>query len=353
MANLLRYAEVCEETVFAQDPPPPAGSGVYIDIASTSLDVAGETDGIVESAFGRSARKKYAGWYSPEGDLSYQVNIRTIINFVKWTLGGYAFTAGAAGDPAAVPPTNAAPNVHEAWGSDDRTIPSFTARIGKDLFEHLFVGCTVNSLELEVEDELVSLTVELATRVDSRQPLQSKRAVFTALPSEKEIPFHQVNVSIAGVLQRRKMKNLTLSISNNADAESGRYLGERYAGRIPVNERETTCSTEMDYADLQQIERLWGGPDGPSEGGATEFPVSLDYFGGLNANGEEQRLVVELPRVFYTTVETQPSGREETMQPVEIRALTDSVTLADGITTVETDIYARCENYAPVVAPVA
>ncbi len=346
--EILRYAELTEETVFAQEPPPAAGTGVYLDIASTSLDVPSETDQIIESAFGRAARKKFAGWYSPEGNIVYRTNIRTIIHLFKWALGGYAFTGGAAAvvGPPAVP---AQPNIHEAWGSDDRTIDSFLARIGKDRFEHMFRGCTISSLELEVEDEVVQLTVEVATRVDARQPLQAKRTVFLALPSEKEIPFHQVNASIAGVLQQRKMKNLTLSISNNADAESGRYLGERYAGRIPVNERETTCSTEMDYSDLAQIERIWGGPDGPADEGATEFPMSLDFFGGLNADGQEQRLVVELPRVFYTAVETQPSGREETTQPVEIRALTDSVTLDDEATTVETDIYARCENYAPLV----
>ncbi|MGH3090233.1 MAG: hypothetical protein ACRDSJ_23365, partial [Rubrobacteraceae bacterium] len=206
--EILRYAELTEETEFAQEPPPAAGSGIYLDIASTSLDVPSETDGITESAFGRAARKKYAGWYSPEGNIVYQTNIRTIIHLFKWALGGYAFTAGAAAvaGPPAVP---AQPNIHEAWGSDDRTIDSFLARMGKDQFEHMFRGCVISSIELEVEDEVVQLTVEVATRIDARQPLQSKSAVFQALPSEKDIPFHHVNASISGVLQQRKMKSLT------------------------------------------------------------------------------------------------------------------------------------------------
>lgn len=336
-----------EEASYAQDPSPAQGSGVYLDMRSSSLDVPNEADGIVPSAFGRSANQKFAGWYNPSGNVVYPVNIRTIVQILKWALGGYAFTAGAAGPPVL-------PNVHEAWGSDSRILPSFAARVGKDQFEHLFRGCVVDSIQLEVEDTLVTCTVELATSVDAKQPLQLKSVVFAALPKERPIPFHGVRATIAGVLQNRKLKNLTLNVNNNADAESGRYLGSRYAGRVTVNERETTVNTEMDFTDMTQIERIWGGTEGPSDEGSIEFPMSLEFFGGRDEGGQDQRLIVELPRVYYTAVETQPEGRSETSQPVQIRALTGEVTLADGTTKVQTDVYARVTNHASaVMAPAA
>lgn len=352
MANeILRYCELIEETTYAQDPSPAAGNakGIYLDITSTSLDLPNETDGITPSAFGRSARRKFAGWYSPSGDIAYQTNVRTIAAILKWAFGGYAFTAGAAATATAPQQLH----THESWGSDSRILPSFCARIGKDNFEHVFKGCVIDSLELEVEDELVSLTFSISSSVDQKAPLQLKSTVFAKLPAEREIPFHAVAVSIAGVVQQRKLKNLTLSVGNNADAESGRYLGSRFAGRIPVNERETTVSTEMDFTDLQQIERIWGGTAGPTSQGAVEFPLEVSLFGGKNANGLDQTVLLQLPRVFYTAVETQPDGRDEMTQPVEMRALTGDVTLLDGTTKVATDVYSRTKNEAAIVEAAA
>ena len=61
------------------------------------------------------------------GNIVYAFDIKTIRWLLKWTLGGYVFTD--------------LDNLHEIYASDDTDLPSFTARLGKDLFEHVFAGC--------------------------------------------------------------------------------------------------------------------------------------------------------------------------------------------------------------------
>jgi hypothetical protein len=335
MANeILRYAEVVEESTFNVNPAPTQANtrSVYLDVTSISLDAPNETDQIVESAFGRAPGRKYAGFYNPEGDIAYNINVRSIPYFLKWCCGGYAYTAGDVGPPAL-------PHGHESWGYDGRTLPSFLGRLGKDQFEHVFHGTTVDSLEFEVEDALTTVTASCSAARDSKGVLQTASSVLSKLPTEIEVPFHAVSVELAGVEQTDKVKNLTLSIANNADAEAGRYLGRRFPGRIPVNERETTISMEMDFSDTAQIERLWGGASGPEASGASTFGVVLSFFGGKDTEDNDLTLTVELPKVFWQTVETQPEGREETVQTVEGRGLATSKELVDGSTTVVTDVY--------------
>lgn len=347
MADILRYAEITEEPSFAPATPLPAGNtkSIYIDPSTLGLDAPSEADAKVESSFGRAAVSKYAGFYNPSGAYSYQIDVRTIPAFLKFALGGYAFTAGTGGPPIA-------PNIHESWGSNLRTLPSHQARLGKDVFEHLFQGVIIDTLTLSVEDATTSAEMDSSAAIDlDGGGLQNGVAVFTRLPVERKIPFHQVAVTIEGVLQARKMKNLEVAIANNVDAEAGRYLGSRYPGRIPANEREVTLSMEMDASDKAQLERYWGSTTGPTISGSVEFPVELQFSGGPNADGVEQILVVQIPKAFYTTVENQPEGRDEMVNSVEASCLQGVITLDDGTTEVQTDIYTKVNNMLPIIEP--
>lgn len=338
MANtILRYGQIKEETAF--DVQPPATGGVFIDINSVSLDVPSETDLIVPSSFGRAPRRKRAGFYQPSGNIAYAMDVRTIAFFMKWALGGYAFTAGAAPGPPATK------NTHESWGSADRILKSFVARIGKDEFEHVFTGCVIDTIELEVEDEFVTCTAEIISARDARATQQAMATVFAALPAESPLTSQDATVRIGGTDESARVKSLTFSLANNADGEAGRGMGSRFARRVPVNERETTFSAELDFESMAQIERIWGGPNGPASSGAAEFPFEITLNGGSDGD-----CVIRLPRAHYTAVETQPEGREEAVQSVEGRAMTENVTLGDTTTTVSTDVYVKSRNNAPAIS---
>jgi hypothetical protein len=340
--DILRYIELTEEAEYAPVAPYAAANAksVFIDPRSIAMDVPGESDAIVPSAFGRAPNRKFAGFYAPSGDFSYNGNVRNLAHCLKWVLGGYAFTAGV------TPGTD--PNLHESWGSDTRILPSVQGRFGKDNFEHLFSGIVFDTLSIEVEDELAIVTVEANASKDAKAALQTPAAVLAALPVELEIPFSKVTVTFGGVVQARKVKTLTFNIGNNSDPEMGRYLGSRYAGRIPANERETTIEAEVDFSDTAEIERIWGSPTGPSDEGSATFPVELTF-----AGTDGQSCTVQLPKFFWQTVETQPEEREEITQALEGRALSSSVTLDDGATDIVTDVYTKTLTAAPIVEAAA
>lgn len=345
LANeILRYGELTEEASFAPTTPLSQANmkSRWINPSALSLDAPSESDAKVDSAFGRVAVDKYAGFYNPSGSISYQINIDTVAAFLKWALGGYAFTAGVPGPPIA-------PSIHEAWGSDTRILPSFQSRLGKDTFEHLFQGTVIDTLTLSVEDATTSAEAECSAAIDGKDTSQNGVVVYNKLPNAKVIPFHAAAVTIAGVLQARKIKNLELSISNNLDAEAGRYLGSRYPGRIPANEREVALTLEMDASDTAQLERLWGSSSGPTIDGAVVFPIEITFFGGNNASGVPQNLIVNIPKAFYSTVESQPEGRDEMVQSVEAMTLKGPITLADGTTQIVTDIYSKVNNMTPII----
>jgi hypothetical protein len=326
-----------EEASYAPASPYAAANvnSVFIDPRSIAMDVPSESDAIVPSAFGRAPNRKFAGFYAPSGDFSFNGNVRNLAHCLKWVLGGYAFTAGT-------------PNIHESWGSDARILPSVQGRFGKDNFEHLFQGIVFDTLSIEVEDELSIVTIEANASKDAKAALQTPSAVLAALPIEIEIPFTKVTVTFNGVVQARKVKSLTFNIGNNSDPEMGRYLGSRYAGRIPANEREVTIECEVDFSDTAEIERIWGGASGPTDAGSATFPVELTFAG---ASG--QSCTVQLPKFFWQTVETQPEEREEIAQALEGRALSSSVTLDDAATTVVTDCYTKTLTTASEVEPAA
>ncbi len=61
MAQILRYIELVEEAAYPDVDtyaPKPPGSGIYLNIASSSLDIPGDTQIDVPTAFGRASSRR-------------------------------------------------------------------------------------------------------------------------------------------------------------------------------------------------------------------------------------------------------------------------------------------------------
>ena len=321
--TVLRYLGLARETTY--DMPTPPAAAFHVDIASSSLDAPSETQLIYEGGLGRGPRMHRPGFYSPSGNMVYAFDIRTIAMLLHWTLGGYRFTTGT---PL---------HTHEIWASSSNTLPSFTARCGKDIFEHVFSGCVINSLEIAIEGEFCMATADIVAARDSRDALQPLSSLL--LPAEHPMAFHEVTASLRGTDRSADIKSLTLSINNNLDAEAGRSIGSRHPRRIPAQGLEVSMSADLWYSSTAELEHYWGGASGPAASGATTLPVALTFNAG--AQGE---MVVELPRFLYTEVQQQPSGREAITQSISGQALEASETLVGGTPIVSTPIVATVTN---------
>lgn len=319
MSNVLRYLGICEESEYAEAPAPAAT--MHIDIASTTVDVPGDTQMIYGGGLARSPYIHRPGFYSPSGDIVYAFDIRTIGFFLKWALGGYDFLAG---EPL---------NTHTIYGANKNILDSFCARLGKDVFEHVFSGCVINTLTLKIEGAYCELTASIIAAKDSRVDLKALSELL--LPDEYPLAFHEVTAKIATVDQSAKIKGLTLVIANNMSAEAGRTVGSRYPRLIRAGERTVTVSKTLMFDDISELERYWGGTNEPSDLGASEFEVEINF--DARSDGS---LKILLPRFIYTSVEQKPSGRDEQVQATAGRAFLP----AEIIEETDTDIVATLMN---------
>lgn len=319
MAEVLRYLGVCEENEFAESPAPAAV--IHVDIASASLDVPGDTEMIYGGGLSRGPYIHRPGFYSPSGDIVYAFDIRTIGFLLKWALGGYSFGAGS---PL---------NTHTIYGSSKNILDSFCARLGKDVFEHVFSGCVINTLTLKVEGAYCELTAAIIAAKDAKATLKTLADLL--LPDEYPLAFHEVTAKIATVDQSAKIKSLNIEIANNLSAEAGRTIGSRHPRLIRAGERTVTVSKTLMFDETDELERYWGGVAGPSILGGTEFEIEINFDAG-----DDGSLKIDLPRFIYTAVGQKPSGRDEQVQTTTGRAFLPK----EIVEETDTDIVATLEN---------
>lgn len=323
--KIARYLGLAEESTYNPETPPEAT--FHVDIASATLDAPTDSQLIYEGGLQRGPKMHRPGFYNPSGNIAYAFDIKTIGFLLKWALGGYDFTAGT-------PP---ALNTHEFFGVNDSILPSFTARVGKDLFEHVFSGCTINSLTLEISDGYCMATVDIQGAKDAKDVLVEIEDLL--LPEEYPLAFYEVTADLGGDISC-EVRNVTITINNNLDAGAGKGIGSRFPCRMVAGDREITVSKDMYFEDTGALEKLWGGATGPEAVDAsTEFELTLTF----TAPDEKGTMDIIFPRAIYTQVSHQPTGRAELVQSSVLRAFLSTVTLLDA-SEVETDIYVQIEN---------
>jgi hypothetical protein len=327
MVQVLRYAAFAEESEYNEDPTPEPV--MWADIASATLDTPSDTELTYEGGLSRGVRLHRPGFYAPSGNVVYADSVDTIHRAFRWALGGYAFT----GDSPL--------NLHESYATEfidqEQGVPSFATRIGKDIFEHRFRGCVVNSLELAVEDSFAQVTLDIASAQDEKGALDD--TVIDKLAATPPFVFHEVFTSLSGVDASAYVRAFTLNIQNNADSDAGRSLGSRHPRRMPWGNRRINVTMNVWYEDTSHIERVWGGATGPVPGGSTELPVVATMDAGVDG-----LVVMTMPRVLWTGVSTTPSGQGRIEQTINAMAYLEPVTLDDGVTEVQTELLAATYN---------
>ena len=162
------------------------------------------------------------------------------------------------------------------------------------------------------------------------------------LPDAYPLAFYEVTATKtpdgeSGVDISAKVKSLTLTITNNQSADTGRALGSRHPQRMIAGERVTTISQPLFYEGSGPLEELWGSSAGVDNEGPSPFGLTLTFDGGDYGSME-----IDLPQVIYTQVQQQPSGRDIITQETGARALLGTVAI--GADEVETEIVVVLEN---------
>lgn len=213
--------------------------------------------------------------------------------------------------------------VHTITPVSGNVMPSFTAYAGKDIFEHIFVGCVLNQIDIAVEQELVNLTLDIQASKDSKGTIRAIEDLkLDVCRGERPRVFHDVQLKICdygGSLAdiSADVRSLNLTINNNATTEENIGLNSRFpadgtAGALDIN---GTMTLQFDSTEYK--EDFWGGATEP-----TDDPVLKTMEITIDA-GDWGNAVITLGRVLLQAVNIQPSGRDKLMQEITFQALWD------------------------------
>lgn len=313
MSEVIRYASFKEEQEY-NEAPDTSSVDFNIDIASATLDTPTDTEIEVPTGLGRSINRTRPGFYSPSGNVVYPFDVNTIIKLLKWTLGESRETTMEHLENEVLT---------EIWVTNNKILPSFLTAIGKDLFEHIFTGCVMESLELQVEDGVAQATANINAAKDHIGNI--KNITSEDLPVEYPIAFHEVFVAKGFNEINADVNTLTVNFENGTDPDAGRGMGSRHPFRIIANTSTITISCDLKFKNLEHLNDFYGSEYGPSPEGSNDFPLIIGLCGG-----EYGFLDLYFPSVKFTAVPIQPSGQDEIIQSVSMRAFPKGVMLHDN-----------------------
>jgi len=202
-------------------------------------------------------------------------------------------------------------------------LPSETFELGKDLYEHVFPGCAINSISISVEKELAKLSVDVTGGKDEKDTI--KEMIDLLLVAEFPVAFHKVKFEYADkggayVDISADVDSLKIDIGNNADGEGGLGLNSRYPQRAYCAGLDVSAELKIKFDDMTHKEDFWGGSTGP-----TETPQEKQGKVTFDA-GDYGDVVCEIPRMLISSVPHTPSGRGRLEQTLSLKALYDSTT---------------------------
>jgi hypothetical protein len=309
--GITRYFSYGEEITFGT----PALAVETIDPESAELDPSGD-QALIYEGVSRLDRTVAPAPYRSEGSLSTPFDLTAFPWFLKWALSGYTVSG------------TDSMFTHHFFPEQSALMKSFTARVGKDVFEHLFSGCVVSSLTLELDDGFFTGSVDIVGGADQKGTLQ-ENPTFTQ--GEIYAP-HQVTAEINGVDKSANIESFSISIDTGADNEAGLTIGSRFPRRVYRGAFAVEIEVGLSFFSTTQLEKFWGTTTGPSTSKLTEMETTIHVGDNID---------ILIPRAVYTAMSQPLNGRDRIEQTATIRALVK----ADGTGPIEFSITNEKESY--------
>lgn len=249
----------------------------------------------------------------------------------------YAHPTGTPIVEVAAIPTTTELKLHEFYGSNDTILPSFTACVGKDVFEHVFTGCTMSGLDIKIDGDLAKVTAAIEAQKDSYAAL--KEIADLILSTGYPIAFYEVTAFIDTSDVSADVLTTSISIKNAVNKKASKTLGSRFARQFPVGDRSTTMQLAMMFEDTGYLQKFWGASTGPGSEGASEFAFTLNF------KAADGFMTIYFPKCYIADSGQTAQGRDMITQSIGLQTLLDQeVLLEDGATSVATEILVKVWN---------
>lgn len=302
---------------------------------------------ITRSGGSRMNKRARAGIMKPDGSTTADADLQQLTWYFRGFLDNYVCTEGA------TPATGHTQTyIHEFYGGEGKELPSFRGIAVFDMLKKYLYGMLEDGLSLEVSDEGMTVSADWIYKTEKAGIIGVSGEDFTrpdALTAEQIfIMFYDVTLKLNtqpldGVSTAFKFEG-----KNNHDVDSTIGLGSRYPQkRALAGKRENTLeiTTTLTSDTVRSILNAQYGEVNalePTSCKLLQLPLELNI-----AHCEDSDLACKIVFPKCTVrVEYDMSGVDAIEATLSLDTLgSGNVTLNDGTTSVETDMYVKLTNY--------
>ena len=324
----MRYFGIGLESTYGT--PNTSSDVMYMDIGKCGIDPPSDPNILLDSIEETPSRQK-KGFYSPGGNTELATDINTMLDLLYLAMGGYVYTAGGTGEL----------NTHEIYVGSNRTLPSFTAMIGKDNggsndYEYQTYGNVISKIGVDISDGIAKTNFDVVAQKDGKASLKS----YVEIADNYPMAFYEANATNNNVDVSAATKSVSLELDNGITATDGQGLGSMFPYKLRSNGKTWSIKSTLEFQGLDYLQKFWGSNTGPVCT-TTYFPYQIDF-----EDEEENTLQFHFPKCSYKSISQPVEGSDLIKQDIELNVFKGPVTLADDTTTVYTSCLVTLENEA-------
>lgn len=306
-----------------------------------SVDFKLNDDAVTKSGVSRMNKKARAGVMKPTGSTKADADLQRLGWYFLGFLDNYVYTAGA---------SSSSPNTHEFYGGEGKELPSFRGIAVFDMLKKYIYGMLIDEMKLECSDDSLTVESSYIYKTEKAGIIGSSGETFTRpddLSNDYFIMFYDISLKLNNSAIDGVSTSLSFDGKNNHNVDSTIGFGSRAPQvRAPAGKREidlelkTTLTSDTvrsilnaEYGEVNALE--------PSSCKILQIPLEVNIELCENTNISCKLL---FPKCTVKA-EYDMSGSDNIEVTMKLATLgTGEVTLLDGTTKVNTDMYVKLIN---------
>ena len=306
---------------------------------------------VTKSGGSRMNQKVRAGTMKPTGQTSADADLEQLTYYFRAYLDNYLCTEG---DTPATGHTQT--YIHEFYGGEGKELQSFRGIAVYDMLKKYIYGLLCDGMSLEVSNESMTVGADWIYSTEKAGIIGQSGETFIRpdeLPAEQLfIMFYDVSLKLNNQALGGTSTAFSFNGSNNHDVDHTIGLGSRYPQKRALagkRENELSITTTLDSTTVRSILDAQYGEVGalkPSKCKLLQLPLEVNI---AHCEDTDINCSILFPKCTLS-VEYSMSGVDAIEVTMSLDTLgSGEVTLEDGYTQVETDMYVRLENYVEEV----
>lgn len=289
-----------------------------------------------------------AGWLNPEASVTVSMNMNLFIWYLYAFLGNSLYTAGEGAE--------AGFNVHQFWGGENASLPSFCCVFVEDDLERTLHGAILDELSFEASDGEVDLEQKWVYASEYALPIDQDDYYTTNVQSKEVQSTPLVGYDFSATIGNQSnifVKSISFNGKNNLDVDNTKGTGSRELQRKPFagkRDIEIELTSVMEAETLALILAADYGEKPTITQGEYIVPSACKVFGtNLVIHIELCTAAGKYVNLVFPSVELSVEKTVEGSDTVEVTFKAkplgkNSATFHDGKTTKKTDMFAIAIN---------